>query len=38
VMVLRKEVRLTEDHNRAAAQAIHLSLLTPFVSHLRSKT
>jgi carbon storage regulator len=38
VAVLRKEVRLTEDHNRAAAQEIPLSLLTPFVSHLRSKT
>lgn len=36
VIVLRKEVRLTEDHNRAAAQEIPLSLLTPFVSHLRS--
>jgi len=38
VIVLRKEVRLTEDHNRAAAQEIPLSLLTPFVSHLRSNT
>ena len=38
VTVLRKEVRLTEDHNRAAAQEIPLSLLTPFLSQLRSKT
>jgi carbon storage regulator len=38
VTVLRKEVRLTADHNRAAAQEIPLSLLTPFVSQLRSKT
>jgi carbon storage regulator len=38
VTVLRKEVRLTEDHNRAAAQEIPLSLLTPFVSQLRSNT
>jgi carbon storage regulator len=38
VAVLRKEVRLTEDHNRAAAQEIPLSLLTPFLSQLRSKT
>ena len=37
VTVLRKEVRLTADHNRAAAQEIPLSLLTPFVSQLRSK-
>lgn len=37
VTVLRKEVRLTEDHNRAAAQEIPLSLLTPFLSRLRSK-
>jgi carbon storage regulator len=38
VRILRKEVRLTEDHNRAAAREIPLSLLTPFVSQLRSKT
>jgi len=38
VTVLRKEVRLTQDHNRTAAQEIPLSLLTPFVSQLRSKT
>lgn len=38
VTVLRKEVRLTEDHNRAAAREIALSLLTPFVSQLRSNT
>ncbi len=38
VVVLRKEVRLTQDHNRAAAQEIPLNLLTPFVSQLRSKT
>ena len=38
VAVLRKEVRLTEDQNRAAAQEIPLSLLTPFLSQLRSKT
>jgi len=38
VTVLRKEVRLTQDHNRAAAQEIPLSMLIPFVSQLRSKT
>jgi carbon storage regulator len=38
VTVLRKEVRLTENHNRAAAEEIPLSLLTPFLSQLRSKT
>jgi carbon storage regulator len=38
VTVLRKEVRLTEDHNRAAAQEIPLSLLTPFLTQLRSNT
>jgi carbon storage regulator len=37
VPVLRKEVRLTEDHNRAAAQEVPLNLLTPLVSHLRVK-
>ena len=37
VAVLRKEVRLTEEQNRAAAQAIPLDLLTPFLSQLRPK-
>ncbi|MBZ5591363.1 MAG: carbon storage regulator [Acidobacteriia bacterium] len=37
VPVLRKEVRLTQDHNRAAAQEISLHLLTPLLSHLRVK-
>jgi carbon storage regulator len=37
VLVLRKEVRLTEDQNRAAAQEIALSLLGPVLSRLRSK-
>jgi len=37
VLVLRKEVRLTEDHNRAAAQEIPLSLLAPLLPHLRLK-
>jgi carbon storage regulator len=37
VAVLRKEVRLTEDHNRAAAEEIPLDLLTPLLSLLRAK-
>ena len=37
VAVRRKEVRLTEDQNRTAAQAIPLHLLTPFLSNLRLK-
>ena len=37
VSVLRKEVRLTEEQNRAAAQAISLDLLTPFLSQLQPK-
>ena len=38
VAVRRKEVRLTEDQNRAAAQEIPLHLLTPFLSRLRLKS
>ena len=37
VAVLRKEVRLTEEQNRAAAQAIPLDLLTPFLTQFRPK-
>ena len=37
VPVLRKEVRLTQDHNRAAAQEVPLHLLTPLLSLLRVK-
>jgi carbon storage regulator len=37
VPVLRKEVRLTQDRNRAAALEVPLNLLTPLVSLLRVK-
>jgi carbon storage regulator len=37
VAVLRKEVRLTEEQNRAAASEISLDLLTPFLTQLRAK-
>jgi len=37
IPVLRKEVRLTEDHNRMAAQEVPLNLLTPLLWHLRVK-
>jgi len=37
VPVLRKEVRLTEDHNRAAAQEVPLTLLAPLLPLLRVK-
>jgi hypothetical protein len=37
VPVLRKEVRLTQDHNRAAAQGVPLHLLTPLLPSLRVK-
>jgi carbon storage regulator len=37
VPVLRKEVWLTQDQNRAAAQGIPLDLLAPVLTHLRSK-
>jgi carbon storage regulator len=35
VAVRRKEVRLTEEQNRAAAQETPLALLTPFLAQLR---